>query len=167
MSDGVFGKGDGGQWLPFDLLGHPVPRNKGRKGKPEHVATPENLEKIILMSAQGRCDRDCAAAIGVSINTMKKHYLTRPEIQRVRRNSKLFVEGELLARLNRLSQAGNVGATDKLLKRIDKAALGPAIPVRVAKPVKLGKKEERKIAAKYAGNDGSDWGELLNPDRAH
>ncbi|WP_100867094.1 hypothetical protein [Novosphingobium kunmingense] len=143
---------DGPGWLPFDLLGQPVPPNKGCKGRPQHVPTAENLEKAVLLYAQRKSDADVAAALGISIPTLKEHYFSTRELQAIRRNARAFVEGELLARLNRDSLAGKTGATEKLLKRLDKAglaALGERIKDRgkadKAKP--LGKKEAQKQAA--------------------
>lgn len=153
---------DGPGWLPFDLLGHPVPRNKGKRGRPQHAPTAENLEKAILLYAADRSDADVAAAIGITIPTLKQHYFSSLELQRARRNARMIVEGELLARLNRLSLAGNVAATEKLLKRIDKLRLGP-MPLAVAPARRRkGVKEERAEAAYTAGQADEDWGPLLH-----
>lgn len=149
--------------MPFDLLGHPVPANKGCKGRPQHAPTAENLEKIVLTYAMGGSDADAAAAIGVSIDTMKLHYFASPELQRLRRNARAITEAELLGRLNEQSKAGKVAATEKLLKRLDKARLGP-VPVAQPKAKKAkGLKEQRAEAAKYAGVGDESWGSLLHP----
>lgn len=146
------GQGDGPGWLPFDLLGHPVPRNKGERSRPEHAVTTENLEKAVLLYALRKTDAEVAAGLGISIPTLKKHYFSNAELQSIRRNARAFVEGELLARLNRDSLAGKTGATEKLLKRLDKAGL-EGLSERVKgrgkadKPPTLGKKEARQLAA--------------------
>lgn len=166
MGDFSGGKAGPG-WLPFDLLGNPVPANKGCKARPQHAPTPENLEKIMLLYAAGKTDGECAAAIGITIPTMKRHYFSSPELQLVRRNAHLVVEAELLARLNAKSKEGSVSATEKLMKRIDKARLGPAVPVAKAKKAKLGKKEQQVEDARYAGLGDKGWGPLLNPASSH
>ena len=157
------GDRSGPGWLPFDLLGQPVPPNKGCKGRPQHVPTAENLEKLILLYAAGHSDMDCAASIGVTIPTMKRHYFSSAELQQVRRNARMVVEGELLARLNAQSKAGNTGATDKLIKRIDKARLGPIPTQPKPKKQKLGKKAQRVEDAKFAGAGDEEWGSLIGP----
>jgi hypothetical protein len=116
--------GDVPKWLPFDLLGQAVPANKGQRARPQHAPTAENLEKAVLLYALGRKDAEVASAVGISIPTLKRHYFSSPDLQRVRRSARMFFEGELLARLNRDSLAGKTGATEKLLKRLDKAGLG-------------------------------------------
>lgn len=149
-------KPDGPGWLPFDLLGQPVPRNKGERSRPEHAVTAENLEKAVLLYALRKKDAEVAAALGISIPTLKKHYFSSGDLQAIRRNARAFVEGELLARLNRDSLGGKTGATEKLLKRLDKAGLD-AVGFRVKergkaeKPAQLGKKEEQKLAAQRVG----------------
>jgi len=147
---------DGPGWLPFDLLGQPVPKNMGMKGRRQHAPSPENLEKAILLYGLRRSDAEVASALGLSIPTMKLHYFSSPDLQAIRRNARAFVEGELLARLNRDSLGGKTGATEKLLKRLDKAGLD-AVGFRVKergkaeKPAQLGKKEEQKLAAQRVG----------------
>lgn len=145
-------QGDGPGWLPFDLLGAPVPANKGMKGKPQHAVSPENLVKAILLYAMRRTDLEVASALGITIPTLKKYYFSNSELQSIRRNARAFVEGELLARLNRDSLNGKTGATDKLLKRLDKAGLeglSDRIKARgkAEKKPALGKKEQQKLNA--------------------
>lgn len=151
-------------WLPTDLLGHPVPPNKGCRGKPQHVPTAENLEKAVLLYANRASDAEVAAALGISVPTLKLHYFARAEIRQIKRNARAVVEAELLARLNEQSKAGNVGATDKLLKRMDKAQLGKVAPApRKAKEKPKGAKAERQERAWSAGKDDQAWGTLLHP----
>ncbi len=110
----------------------------------------------------GRSEKDCAAAVGLSIDTMKRHYFVHPQVQLARRNAALVLEGELLSRLNRQSLDGKTSATEKLLKRLDKAQLGP-VPVKPTKAKKTkGIKEERRDAAYDAGLGDDGWGPLLH-----
>ena len=145
-------RGDGPGWLPFDLLGQAVPANRGCKGRPQHAPSEENLEKAVLLYALRKTDAEVASALGITVPTLKAHYFSNAELRVIRRNARAFVEGELLGRLNRDSLDGKTGATEKLLKRLDKAGL-EALSVRIkergktekAKP--LGKKEAKQIAA--------------------
>ena len=158
MGDVKNPNGAGPGWLPFDLLGAPVPANRGMKGRPQHAPSAENLEKAVLLYAHRKTDLEVAAAIGITIPTLKAHYFSSAELQAIRRNARMFVEGELLARLNRDSLNGKTGATEKLLKRLDKAGLS-AVSDRIkdrkgkeVKPVVVGKKEGAlQNAAKAAG----------------
>lgn len=149
---GKFGQEDGPGWLPFDLLGEPVPANKGMKGRPQHAPSPENLAKAVLLYAMRKTDAEVAAALGITVPTLKAHYFSNSELRAIRRNARAFVEGELLARLNRDSLGGKTGATEKLLKRLDKAGLeGLSERVKARgkaekKPV-LGKKEQQQLKA--------------------
>ncbi|MED5546116.1 MAG: hypothetical protein VYD90_12775 [Pseudomonadota bacterium] len=162
MSDEVSGKGGAPAWLPFDLLGHPVPANKGAKARPQHAPSAENLEKIIILLGMGRSEADCAAAIGLSVPTMKKHYFSHAEVRKAKRHAGLVLEAELLARLNEQSLAGKTSATEKLLKRLDKARLGPVPTAQTRASKRKGVKEERRDAAYDAGRGDDGWGPLLH-----
>jgi hypothetical protein len=162
VSSDVSSKSGRSGWLPFDLLGHPVPPNKGERGRDQHVPTAENLEKLVLLFGMGRTEVDCAAAIGVSVPTMRKHYFSNPDLKRAKRHAGLRLEAELLQRLNQQSIDGKTSATEKLLKRLDKSRLGPA-PVSPTKSTKRkGVKEERRDAAWDAGREDNGWGPLLH-----
>ncbi len=162
MTDEVSGKRGGPGWLPFDLLGHPVPPNKGERGRDQHVPTAENLEKLVLLFGMGRTEVDCAAAIGVSVPTMRKHYFSSPELKRAKRHAGLLLEAELLQRLNQQSIDGKTSATEKLLKRLDKSRLGPTPIAAPKSKTRKGVKEERRDAAWDAGREDSGWGPLLH-----
>lgn len=127
------------------------------------MPTAENLEKLVLLFGMGRTEVDCAAAIGVSVPTMRKHYFSNPDLKRAKRHAGLLLEAELLQRLNQQSIDGKTSATEKLLKRLDKSRLGPA-PMHTNSKVKKrkGLKEERQDAAWDAGREDTGWGPLLH-----
>lgn len=162
MSDEFSGKGGKPGWLPFDLLGHPVPSNKGQRGRPEHCATAENLEKAVLLYGMNKRDREVAAGLGISIPTLKAKYFSSPQLRAIRANAYAFLEGELLARLNAQSLAGKTSATEKLMKRLDKAQLGEVAPVKKRAVKRKGVKEEQQEAAWDAGREDDGWGPLLH-----
>ena len=162
MAGDVSGKDGMPQWLPFDLLGHPVPANKGQKSRPQHAPTAENLEKLVLLFGMGRSEAECAAAIGVSIPTMKKHYFSSPDLRRAKQHAGLVLEAELLQRLNQQSLDGKTSATEKLLKRLDKSRLGPTPVAQARTKKRKGVKEERRDAAWDAGREDDGWGPLLH-----
>lgn len=149
--------------MPFDLLGQAVPANKGCKARPQHAPTAENLEKAVVLYGLGRKDADVAAALGISIPTLKRHYFSSPDLQAARRNAAMMLEGELVQRLMEQSKAGKVAATEKLLKRLDKSRLGPAPMVQAKAKKPKGLKEERIERALAAGQEDQSWGTLLHP----
>lgn len=146
-------------WFPTDLLGHPVPANKGAKARPQHAPTAENLEKAMLLYATGRSDAEVAAAVGITPPTLRRHYFSSPELKRLRRSARMVVEGQVLHALARAIADGKVAAIDKMLKRLDKSALGVIAPV--LKKAKKGIKEQRVEDARYAGAGDEEWGGLL------
>ena len=157
----VNSEGDRAGWLEFDLLGDPVPRNKGRQGRPEHVPTDANRRVVVLAFAMGRSDAEVATMLGITLPTLRKHYFSEWS---KRRSARLRVDGVLLMRLAELADAGNVAAIKALDKKLTSARLGiePSIaPTRKAKKDKpLGKKEGQQRAA-YRAHEGTSWGDLL------
>ena len=143
-------------WFPHDLLGHPVPANKGAKGRPQHAPTAEKLEIAIGLYAEGHGDRDVAAALGISVPTLRAHYFSHPELKALRRKARMVVKGRMVHALFKAVEAGKVGAIDKVLKRLDRADQAE-LARRMAglqeerpkpKPAPLGKKEAAVRAAK-------------------
>lgn len=137
---------------PLDLFGQPMIFAKPRgRGRPQHVPSPENHNKILLLAATGHSEQDCADAIGLSVPTMRKHYFSAIKRFAVAR---LVVRGETLAQLATEAAAGNVAAMKELSKEVDRGelrALGERIKDRgkSEKPTKpVGLKEQRKQAAK-------------------
>ncbi|MFZ5745266.1 MAG: hypothetical protein ACOY7T_12390 [Pseudomonadota bacterium] len=111
-----------------------------------------------------RSDAYVAAAMGISVPTLKEHYLSIPQVAKAKAGAAALVEGELLRRLNEQSKAGNVGATEKLLKRIEKAQLGAVVrPPAKAKAKPKGAKELQEERAWAAGQSDQSWGSLLHP----
>lgn len=161
----VSGKDDGPGWLPFDLLGHPVPANKGQRGRPRHAYDTEIYESLIRCFGLGWSEARVARAHGMSIPTMNAYYFSTREEQRAKRSALDLYEAELLARLDAQSRAGKTAATDKLLKRFDKARLGasPDAPAPTKAKKRKGLKQERRENAWAAGKGDSDWGDLIGP----
>ncbi len=103
-----------------------------------------------------------ARAHGMSVPTMNKYYFSTPEERRAKQSAIDLYECELLARYDAQSRAGKTSATDKLMKRLDKARLGTTVaPPKVKK--RKGLKEERQESAWTAGAEDSDWGVLIGP----
>lgn len=134
-----------------DLFGEPVLERSEGRGRPEHRRTRENANKVLLMFALNRTEKQAASAIGVSVPTLRKHYFS--ECQK-RREAALKLEATQLARLNEQAQGGNVTAEKELFKQLDRLrmrdqtqAFAVAPPVASKKTEKLGKKEAAAQAA--------------------
>ena len=65
--------GDGDSGTMTDLFGLPVPREKGR-GRPPHVWTLENSNKVNLLFACGHTPIEIAQVLGIAKPTFYKHY---------------------------------------------------------------------------------------------
>lgn len=138
----------------LDLLGFPIPEARDKAGRPEHVPTEENCNKIMMMMVFGCTNADCAKAIGVSVPTLRKHYLQQLSQRSVAR---LQLDGIRRAALLGKVRAGDVSAIremDRQLGRMDLDALAERVASRpgTAKEEKIGKKEaERRAAAGVTG----------------
>lgn len=145
-----------------DLFGEPVIIRDTKAGRPEHVRTVENANKVSLLFACDYSVKDVAAALGITQPTLRKHYFH--EITQ-RRHAKLKLTGLQLARLNSEAAKGNVAAEKALsvlvereqTRNLSEHVLGRGKMKRnepKAKP--LGKKEERQAAARdVAGRFGT------------
>jgi len=66
----------------LDLLGDPIPRNHGRRGRPAHVPTEQNISKVKVLWANGYSKTRIAAALRITKPTLQKHYSTVLEAAR-------------------------------------------------------------------------------------
>jgi hypothetical protein len=137
-----------------DLFGDAVASRCAGPGRPEHVWTIENSNKVLLAFARGRSPKDAATAIGVSVPTLRKHYSS--EVAQ-REAAALRMEATQLSRLNDAAARGSVPAEKQLMKELQKGrldALASKVAGRDARPLKappLGKKEQAKASAKAVG----------------
>jgi hypothetical protein len=145
---GIFFVADG----DFDLFGLPMRKRREGRGRPEHEWTKENSNKINLLMAVGHEIKDIAAAIGVSVPTLRKHYFSELEGLRV---AALRLTMHQLFRLNREAEGGNVAAEKALLAFTDRERTKIAsakVASRSKQPeAPKGKKAERAEKAKSVG----------------
>lgn len=138
----------------LDLLGDPIPANWGGRGRPEHIPTTRNRNKVMVLLALGWSVEKIAASIGITRPTLKKHYFRE---LKVRDEARARLEGELVVGMAAKALAGDVPAYREVRKAIEKADLVEADQVyrptgrAAAKVPKLGKKEERQAAAVEVG----------------
>jgi hypothetical protein len=152
----------------FDLLGDPIPENFGRRGRPAHIPTQENRNKVRLLLAFGWTDPRIAQALRITTPTLRKHYFRE---LRHREEARPALEASALMMVYKSAAEGNASAQKELLRLIDRlnmTAAEQAINDRQQgdeRAARLGKKEAAALAAQSAG-EGSDWGDdLLGPRR--
>lgn len=58
----------------FDLLGERPEPVRQRGGVPRHVPTAETMLKVNELRAEGKTQVDIARALGISVNTLARHY---------------------------------------------------------------------------------------------
>lgn len=146
----------------FDLFGDPVPANWGERGRPEHIASQQNRNKVSMLVAFGWSNARIAAAMFVTQPTLRKHYFSELRFRAVARDR---LDAGLAMKLWDQVQEGNVGAIKefrKLLERNDLMLYGQTSrpsdsPV---KKLKLGKKESALLAAQQP-DIGTPLGELM------
>jgi hypothetical protein len=88
----------------FDLFGNPYVEKPTKRGRPPHEVTKKTRNRVSMLVALGWANPRIAAALGVTLPTLHKHY---------------FYE----LRQRELAEAGNVGAFKefgKLLERNDR-----------------------------------------------
>ncbi|CAN5479591.1 hypothetical protein BH10PSE7_BH10PSE7_15360 [soil metagenome] len=147
---------------PRDLFGDPVPANWGRRGRPEHIPTQENRNKLSMLVALGWSNERIAASLFVTQPTLRKHYFSELKFRDVARDR---LNSGLAMKLWDQVQAGNVGAMREFQKFVDRNDLmlfGRAAPPPPAakKEPKLGKKQA-DLAAAQQPDRGSTLGELM------
>jgi hypothetical protein len=143
----------------FDLFGDPVPANWGQRGRPEHVATQQNRNRVSMLVALGWSNKRIAAALFVTLPTLRKHYFSELKFRDVARDR---LDANLATKLWDLFMAGNVAAGKefrKLVERNDLMLYGQNAPPPVKEP-KLGKKEAALLAAREP-DTGTTLGELM------
>lgn len=137
----------------LDLLGDPIPANFGGRGRPEHIPTTENRNKVMLLLALEWTDEKVAKAIGITRPTLRKHYLRE---LKARDEARARLEANMIAGMAAKALGGDVPAYREVRRIFDRADLnaGEAYrPVNApqAKAAKLGKKAERQAAADQVG----------------
>lgn len=149
----------------FDLLGDPIPDGWGKRGRPQHIATRENRNKVMMLLALGWSNERIAKALGITAPTLRKNYFRE---LRVRDEARDRMDATLAAMLWDQAIGGNVAAIKEFRKLVERndlmnghnAFYRQAAPEPKKAAPKLGKKEEAALAAETAGQD-SDWGDDL------
>lgn len=140
-----------------DLFGEEIREPEDGRGRPAHVATDENRNKVSVLRAAGFEVLEIAAKMGVSEKTLRKYYF--PELEK----GALEKRAELALKLYEVAMSGNVSALKAFADLLEKGQALPPPPKPEAddKPEKLGKKKQAEADAVDA-HEGTSWQGLLN-----
>ena len=146
-----------------DLFGDPIPAGWGKRGRPEHVPTEQNRNKVSMLTALGWSNGRIAASMFITVPTLRKHYFSELRYRAVARDR---LDATIAMRLWDEVQKGNVGAIkefSRFLDRNDMMLLGTADRAAKAKKPKLPKvgKKDAAIAAAREPDPGTPMGELM------
>ena len=134
----------------LDLLGDPIPENWGGRGRPAHIPTAENSNKVMVLLAMDWSEEKIAAALGITKPTLRKHYFRQ---LKVRDEARARLESAMVYSLATKAVTGDVPAYREVSRAMEKADMKrehqafQATPVAESRPGRLGKKEERQAAA--------------------
>lgn len=135
-----------------------------KPGRPRFVPTDKMRDQVEWRASVGWSIENCAAELGIAVNTFKQYFSRNHEIGKIRKR------GDTIDMMVTSARAGNVSAIKSLAamqipqpgetnRPLDKdSSVLPA-----ARAAKLGKKEIANIAAEQAGQ-GTEWGGDLIPD---
>jgi hypothetical protein len=140
----------------FDLFGEPVPEGWGERGRPQHIATQQNRNRVSMLVAWGWSNKRIASALFVTLPTLRKHYFSELKFRDVARDRLLAAMG---TKYLELLMAGNVAAGKALTELTEKNDLmlygQTQQPTKAEKPAKLGKKEAALAAAQQPDRNSS------------
>ena len=153
----------------FDLFGDPIPEGYGKAGRPEHVPTNQNRNKVMMLLALGWSNDRIASAMHITPPTLRKHYFRELKFRDEARDR---MDATVSMQLWTGVMEGSVSAIKEFRKLVEKNDLmlyGQTAPVKqskaranptaAAKP-KLGKKEQALLDAAAPDTD-SLLGQLM------
>jgi hypothetical protein len=149
----------------LDLFGDPVPENRGRRGRPPHIPTQENRNKVSMLLALGWSNQRIANALNITLPTLRTYYFSQ---LRVREAARDRLDARVAMTLWDQFQAGNTAAGREFVRLVDRndMAFGrretatPPKSTPAEKSEKLGKKELANREAQTA-HEGTAWSTLL------
>lgn len=123
-------------------------KNKGapsKRGRPAYRPTLKERETVEQMKFCGESENTIARSLGIDVGTLRKHF--GEELENGHANRRREVIGYLFE----AAASKNVAAIKKLEEMGRLSSAAEAVTGREAKQPKLGKKEERRIAAESVG----------------
>jgi len=119
--------------------------------RPAFKPTPMQRRKVSIAAGGGMSHEEIALAMGMSRNTLEKHFDHELSIGAYERRS------EVMAAMHKAAVKGNVAAQKAYISLVPHVAAPPA-----AKVTPKGKKAQAQEDAAGAAK-GTDWNELLDP----
>lgn len=116
-----------------------------KTGRPEYRVTIEARRIVEEMKFVGESDNTIARALGIDPDTLRKHFVDELADGHAQRRK------EVIGLLFKSARDGNVSAQKKLEEMGRVAQASEAVKAREKPEPKLGKKEERRIAAENVG----------------
>lgn len=155
----------------FDIFGNPIEVADAKLGRPVHEVTEENIIFVMVLLAAGATNKEVADTLGVSIPTLRKHYL-----HLVKRRDLMLDRLRTKLRVTQIQQGlgGNASALNAALNMLERVRTEQADRrvkgrEKTASPAtaRLGKKEEkRQAAARVTGKFAPPSGPQLVVDNA-
>jgi hypothetical protein len=136
-----------------DLFGDVVPRNFGGRGRPEHMPTSENINKVRMLLALGWGNGRIAKAMSITQPTLRKHYKFH---LRFRDEMRDRMEASYGIRLWAQVQEGNVGAMRlwaQFVERNDRMGAEEAMGANVPAPLDNIERPGKKLIAEQRASD--------------
>jgi hypothetical protein len=65
----------------FNLLGDPIPENWGKRGRPPHIPTERNRNKVMMLLAFGWNTDRIAKALSITAPTLRKNYFRELKVR--------------------------------------------------------------------------------------
>ena len=121
------------------------PKRSSKGGRPQYRPSLEERQTVEEMKFVGESDSTIARALGIDPDTLRKHFADEIADGHAQRRK------EVIGLLFRSARDGNVAAQKKLEEMGRVTAAAEAVKAREPKPVKMGKKEEQKMAAQNVG----------------
>ena len=148
----------------FDLFGDVVPEGRRKPGRPQHVPTNENRNRVKMLLAVGWDDGRIAGAVGVTVKTLRKHYSSELVARLVCRDR---MEARRLEVLWRQGCDGNVAAMREFGRLVEAQDVATADDGIRASRKAEGKKAaaQREAREALASDEPDSWGSVL-PDVA-
>lgn len=120
-------------------------KTSGKRGRPQYRASLEDRQMVEQMKFCGEFESTIARALGIDADTLRKHFVDELADGHAQRRK------EVIGMLFGAARSGNVAAIKKLEEIGRATGAAESVKSREAKAPKLGKKEERKAAAKAVG----------------
>ena len=127
----------------------------GKRGPEGFVPTKAQREKVKLYLAGGISEPVVAHRLGISQNTLRKHFADELEFGRDMKRA------DNLERLEKAATKGNVSAMKHLDAKFATVSAENSFTAPAPRSSDVGKKEQAQAAAKDAGQ-GTGWGDDLS-----